>query len=258
MFGMRLRPQVDFERVMALVNEGRGDSEIARLTQVPRPTVSAWRHGRGRRYHDRLTEARSAWRPSDPPAYCYLLGVYLGDGCIQVQRGGSAWLLISLDSSYLGIIACVERVMRAVFPDTPVSRYLAMEGSVTVVRVNHPAAPFAFPQHGPGRKHTRPIVLTDWQRELTHRHPQELLRGLIHSDGCRCVNRFKTKLPSGRVAEYEYPRYFFSNLSADIRDIFCEHCELLGIRWTQSNPRNISVSHRRSVALLDEFVGPKS
>jgi hypothetical protein len=101
-------------------------------------------------------------------------------------------------------------------------------------------------------------VLVDWQREITHAHPEELLRGLIHSDGCRCFNRFKTKLPSGRVAEYEYPRYFFTNLSEDIREIFCEHCDLFGIRWTQSNHRNISVSHRRSVALLDGFVGPKS
>jgi hypothetical protein len=70
-----------------------------------------------------------------------------------------------------------------------------------------------------------------------------------HSSGCI--------LPSGRVAAYEYPRYSFSNLSDDIRRIFCEHCELLGIRWTQSNPRNISVSHRKSVALMDEFIGPK-
>ena len=87
--------------------------------------------------------------------------------------------------------------------------------------------------------------------------PRELLRGLIHSDGCRTMNRFKTKLPSGRVAAYEYPRYFFSNLSQDIPRIFCEHCELLGIRWTQSNPRNISISHHKSVAFMDEFIGPK-
>jgi hypothetical protein len=65
-------------------------------------------------------------------------------------------------------------------------------------------------------------------------------------------------LPSGRVAEYAYPRYFFSNLSADIRALFCEYCERLGIRWTQSNHRNISVAQRRSVELLDEFIGPKS
>jgi hypothetical protein len=72
------------------------------------------------------------------------------------------------------------------------------------------------------------------------------------------MNCFSTQLPSGRVARYEYPRYFFTNYSADIRRIFCEHCELLGIRWTQSNPRNISISHRDSVALLDDFIGPKS
>jgi hypothetical protein len=100
-------------------------------------------------------------------------------------------------------------------------------------------------------------VLADWQLELTHAHPGSLIRGLIHSDGCRVINRFKTKLPSGRVADYSYVRYFFSNLSRDIRDIFTEHCELLGIRVTQSNHRNLTVSHRHSVAILEEIVGPK-
>ena len=118
--------------------------------------------------------------------------------------------------------------------------------------------PEAFPQHGPGRKHNRKIELVPWQREIVDRYPQEFLRGLLHSDGCRTINRFKTKLPSGRFAEYAYPRWFFSNRSDDIRGLFCESCERLGIRWTQSNPRNISVSHRRSVALLDSFVPAKS
>ena len=50
------------------------------------------------------------------------------------------------------------------------------------------------------------------------------------------------------------------NRTCDVKGflrIFCEHCELLAIRWTQSNPRNISISHRTSVALMDEFIGPK-
>jgi hypothetical protein len=115
----------------------------------------------------------------------------------------------------------------------------------------------AFPQHGPGRKHLRPIVLDDWQLALTRAHPDWLVRGLIHSDGCRCVNSFRTKLPSGRLAEYSYVRYFFSNLSADIRQIFKDHCELLGIRVTQPNHRNLAVSHRDSVAILELLVGPK-
>jgi hypothetical protein len=114
-----------------------------------------------------------------------------------------------------------------------------------------------FPQHGPGRKHERPIALVPWQREIVERETWQFVRGLIHSDGCRSVNRFKTTLPSGRVAEYAYPRYFFSNPSADVRTLFCEACDRLGLRWTQPNHRNISISHRTSVALVDEFVGPK-
>ena len=77
--------------------------------------------------------------------------------------------------------------------------------------------PEAFPQHGPGRKHHRRIELAGWQREIVDRFPREFLRGLLHSDGCRTVNRFTTLLPSGRIAEYAYPRWFFSNRSADIR-----------------------------------------
>jgi hypothetical protein len=255
---MRHRSEPEFEPVIALVKTGRSDYEIARLTGVPRRTINGWRNGRGIRHHLRVASARQAWRPKSPTAYSYVLGAYLGDGCITASSRHSASLAISLDSRYPRILADVDRAIRAVFPEVAVSRLPRMEGSVTVLKVCHPVLPFAFPQHGSGRKHKREIRLTEWQRELTHTYPQELLRGLIHSDGCRTVNRFKTKLPSGRIAEYEYPRYFFSNLSEGIREIFCEHCELLGIRWTQSNPRNISVSHRRSVALLDEFVGPKS
>ena len=116
---------------------------------------------------------------------------------------------------------------------------------------DHPAIAQAIPQHGPGRKHLRRIVLADWQIEFTHREPEAFIRGLIHSDGCRTENRFRTRLPSGRIAEYQYIRYFFSNLSADIRNIFIEHCELVGVRVTHSNPRNLSVSHRDSVAVLE-------
>jgi hypothetical protein len=258
MFAMKLRPQADYELATRLIGKGHGDSEIARLTGIPRPTISAWRHGRGSAYHARLAMASSSWRPEDARTYCYLLGVYLGDGCIQALRGTGARLVISLDLAYREIIATVEQALRTLLPDVRVTRSSVKDARLTVIGVSHPVLPFAFPQHGAGLKHTREIRLTDWQRDLTRHYPKDLLRGLIHSDGCRTINRFTTRLPSGRVAEYEYPRYFFSNLSADIRRIFCEHCDVLGIRWTQSNPRNISVSHRRSVALLDEFVGPKA
>lgn len=91
---------------------------------------------------------------------------------------------------------------------------------------------------------------------MVDRFPEQFLRGLIHSDGSRVLNRFKVRLGS-RQPEYAYPRYFFTNLSGDIRGLFCASCEQLGIRWTQSSYRNISVADRESVALLDGFVGPK-
>lgn len=145
-----------------------------------------------------------------------------------------------------------------IFPEARIHAYLRRARGTREVQVSHSSLPYAFPHCGAGRKHEREIALEPWQKRLTRAHPESLLRGLIHSDGCRSVNRFSTRLPSGRVAHYEYPRYFFSNLSGDIREIFCEHCKLLGIRWTLSNPRNVSVAKRESVALLDEFVGPKS
>ena len=43
-----------------------------------------------------------------------------------------------------------------------------------------------------------------------------------------------------------------------LRGLFCASCEQLGIRWTQSSYKNISVADRRSVAILDSFVGPKN
>jgi hypothetical protein len=204
---------------MALMETGRGDSDIARVTGIPRSTISGWRHGRGIRYHRRLATARPEWRPRDPEPYSYLLGLYLGDGCIVTSRGTAAWMVITLDAAYPGIVESAAAAIEVCFPDAPVRRYARSEGSVAAVQVSHPSLPFAFPQHGAGRKHLRPIELAAWQLELTQRYPEALLRGLIHSDGCRTVNRFKTKLPSGRVAPYAYPRYFFSNLSEDIRRI---------------------------------------
>jgi hypothetical protein len=115
----------------------------------------------------------------------------------------------------------------------------------------------AFPQWGPGKKHERKIELADWQERIVEEFPRPFIRGLIHSDGSRCLNSFKVELKDG-PRSYSYPRYFFTNYSADIRGIFCDACDRIGIRWSQSNWRNISISHRKSVALLDSFVGPKS
>jgi hypothetical protein len=182
---------------------------------------------------------------------------YLGDGHVARCSTGSATLSLTLGARYQALIAEAKEAIESLEPWLK-ARCRPHNRSVAVIlQATSPVILGAFPQRGPGRKHLRRIRLAPWQSELCATWPESLLRGLIHSDGCRTLNRFKVKLPSGRVREYEYVRYFFSNLSEDIRRIFCEHCELLGIRWTRSNHRNISVSHRDSVALLERFVGPK-
>lgn len=112
--------------------------------------------------------------------------------------------------------------------------------------------PCLFPQHGPGRKHNRAIQLAPWQSAVADRHPGALARGLIHTDGWRGENRVLSK---GRA--YTYPRYQFSNRSDDIREIFCQTCDRLGVAWRPWGPWHISMATRDAVARLDEHVGAK-
>ena len=108
--------------------------------------------------------------------------------------------------------------------------------------------PCRFPQHGPGRKHERTIELIPWQKELVDLDPRPLVRGLLHSDGCQVLN-WVNGTPDRR--------YHVSNVSADIRGIFGRTCDQLGTEWRPNNRWSLSVARRRSVALLDELVGPK-
>jgi hypothetical protein len=113
-----------------------------------------------------------------------------------------------------------------------------------------------FPQHGAGMKHTRTIALQAWQEETVAARTEHFVRGLIHSDGCRTTNRVRR---SGKDGDrwHEYPRYFFTNASDDIRLLFTDALDRLGIDWRRSNERVISIATRSAVARLDEFVGPK-
>jgi hypothetical protein len=105
-----------------------------------------------------------------------------------------------------------------------------------------------LPQHGSGRKHERQIRLQRWQKQIVDRHPDALLRGLIHSDGCRVLNRVNGK---------DYLRYFFNNRSGDILRIFTEACDSISLRWRQNRLDSISIARREDVRRLDRVIGPK-
>ena len=187
--------------VSRLAEAGLSGYRIAARLGMPRSTVQRWR---------RLSAAPSArrslrdWYPKAAEACAYLLGVYLGDGHI-VRSGPRGWRIsIYMDAIYPAVIGEVGQAIRDAYPGTVVC--MNPKPGAVVLSASGVDWSLAFPQHGPGKKHTRPIVLADWQRAITHDHPRALLRGLIHSDGCRTINRFETKLPGGRVAGYAYPR----------------------------------------------------
>jgi hypothetical protein len=106
-----------------------------------------------------------------------------------------------------------------------------------------------FPQHGPGRKHLRRIVLTEWQRQLITANPISMMRGLLDSDGSRF-----DRWVGGRC----YPAYDFSNLSEDILGIFCWVADLLDVHYTRPSASDISIARRRDVAFLDARIPMKT
>ena len=93
--------------------------------------------------------------------------------------------------------------------------------------------------------------MADWQVEIVERYPRQLVRGLIHSDGCRAMNRV-------RHGRYEYPRYFFTNVSGDILQIFRDACDAIGVPHRNLRWNAISIARREGVAALDAFIGSKS
>ncbi|WP_237111470.1 transcriptional regulator [Nocardioides sp. WS12] len=187
-------------------------------------------------------------------AYAALLGFYLGDG--HIARGPRYFALrVSCDNTYLSIIEDVAACMAAVHPNGRIAQ-LRRPGCINV-QSTWQHWPCLFPQHGPGPKHKRPIVLDDWQRTIVEDHPGPFLRGLFHSDGSR-VKNWARRPVAGQPKTYEYPRWQFVNASQDIRELCCWALDLVDIPWRQSNVRVISVSRREAVARLDELIGLKS
>jgi hypothetical protein len=259
-----MRSQQEVDEVLRLVEAGFNNCQISRNTGIPLTTIRGWRSGRvpGGRSQPGVPTCERCGHPEHrfeerhATGYAYLLGLYLGDGHIVANRRGVYRLSIYCDIRYPDIIEECTRAMRSFTPSGHASVEYFPEGSrgkMCRVGAYSKAWPCLFPQHGPGMKHTRRIVLAPWQQRLVDVAPESLLRGLIQSDGCRHINRVR-----GRDRVYEYPRYNFTNASDDIRGIFCHACDKLGISWRPMNARNISVARREAVARLDEFVGPKS
>jgi hypothetical protein len=231
---------------------GRTLSAVSRRSGVSRSALREWSEASA----TELRTLRSACprdRPIAQAPYAHLLGLYLGDGSISSGARGVFALRISCDAKYPALVAeCVESM--SLVSERRVS--LVSAPGCAVVKSYSRHWPCLFPQHGDGLKHDRVIALSTWQSDAVVAHPESLVRGLFHSDGCRVIN-WTVRRVAGATKRYEYPRYLFSNESEDILGI-CEWAlDLLGIRHTRSRRNVISVARRPDVRLMDVVVGPK-
>lgn len=220
-------------------------SQIARATGIPRSTVRDWLRSDISALLVERPEHRDAqcsFRAGLSADYAFVLGLYLGDGCLSQQKNGVWKLRLVSDAKYPDLIdewaVAVESVIPRIVGRTS-------RPGCTEIYSHSKHWICLFPQHGPGMKHERRIALEEWQVAVVDRHPAPFARGLLFSDGCRVLNR---------VGKHVYGRYFFTNSSEDIREIARDALRHLGITPRQPNETNLSVATRRDVALLDQFI----
>jgi hypothetical protein len=246
-----LRVRAEARRLIAA---GRTVQEAAEMLGLSSRTVAKWR---ALTATDHALPARcpictaGAIDGATAGSYAYLLGQYLGDGHL-VTSARVPVLRISACTDYPQVATDIRDAIVAVRGTVPGGVRGSHSDRVLNIQSYWTHWPCLLPQHGPGRKHERPIVLADWQRAIVEAHPWSLIRGLIHSDGCRVINRV---VVHGKA--YEYPRYFFSNESVDIQAIFTAALDEVGVRWRNNRGNSVSIARRASVARLDEHVGPK-
>lgn len=239
-------------QTLALVSQGRSLNSVSRETGISRAAIRSWQ--------SRL-EPLPRMAPPDPGppadecAYAYLLGLYLGDGCISPHsRGTGYYLRIACADAWPGLIELCRDAITKVRPAVRV--YLMQKEGCTMVTSYSRHWPVLFPQHGPGKKHERTIALEPWQQTIVATHPWEFIRGLIHSDGCRITN-WTTRLVAGEPQALRIPPVLLHQPLGGHHPAL--HCSpgARRRRMASGEPRNISVARKASVALMDAHVGPK-
>lgn len=165
---------------VALLRSGARNADVARKLGVPKGTVGAWKH------YDRMRSGELPGRhrppcprcdPQDatlePRSYSYLFGLYLGDGCISTGKAmrnkGVYILTIACADAWPGLMEECEAAIAAVMPHNKVNRVQRPGMHAVVSYSKH--WPCLFPQHGPGRKHEREIILDPWQQEIVNESP---------------------------------------------------------------------------------------
>ena len=252
--GVRPKHRDAVARALELWRAGKPTATIARELSLARSTVRYWLlDGAGvAQSAEAIALKAIKWGFESPHqhqarAYAYLLGAYLGDGCIA-RLPRTHTLRVYLNRKQTAVIADVTVAIETILPTAHVWTYERSASLVTEVGCYFVGWPSVFPQHGRGRKHMRSIVLEPWQHAPVAAHPGDFIRGLIDTDGCR-HRRI--------VNEKDYPAYTFSNRSDDIHGLLHWACSLVGIHPRRATQMSTSIARRPDVARMDAIMGDR-
>jgi hypothetical protein len=177
--------------------------------------------------------------------YCYLLGLYLGDGC--VSKSARSWVLrITCDTQYPGIIDRWHQGDRR--PDARTTRGSLEETEWHVRRCLSLVRALAVPL---STARSRQEALEADQVGAVAESPRRSVQGTVHSRPDR-----QRRLPCRHHDRgVKSVRYHFSNRSEDILGLYTAALDALGIPWTRPRKHDIAVYRGAATARLDEFVG---
>ena len=182
----------------------------------------------------------------DRQSYAFILGVYLGDGCIsKTHKPNVLRLRIALDVKYKKLNEEVISELKILFPNNKISYNVVGETNGCIISLYSTNLLTLFPQHDTGKKHERPIILEDWQREIIDEYNVEFLKGLIYTDGSFYYS-----------GKYEYCN--FTNKSMDIMNLCSESMKKLNInhkiREKNKDPKyycyNIQIQSAKEMAKI--------
>jgi hypothetical protein len=117
-----MHPQTTVDLARLLSWQDVLDREVAQIAGVSISAVRKWRTG-SRRVPGRERKPdcpRCTGRPLDEPAYAYLLGLYLGDGCLTRGRRDVYALSIACCDDWPGLLAAAKSAVSAVMPASSV------------------------------------------------------------------------------------------------------------------------------------------
>jgi DNA-binding transcriptional regulator WhiA len=241
------------EKVLIDFKNGKNKCQLSRDYNISRGTIRYWIDNQDKIFNNEYYKYNKKDKPIETiiqeiknkkEIYSYILGLYLGDGCISESKM-SYKLRIAQDNKYPQLIEIIKEKLNSFFTNNV---FVCNPKGCKQISIHDKNLPLYFPQHAAGKKHNRKIELVDYQRE--NLDYKEFLKGLWVTDG----SFYKTARG--------YEAYNFTNKSTDIIALFEECLNNFGIKYRKRMKKNevwiVEITKKSEVVKMKEIVGMKS